>query len=61
MKNKTLTLNQFIEYRNKLVTRREARHKHFPEKTTYYDLRLEQLDKKFPEFKGLGKINKKGV
>lgn len=60
MKNKTLTLNQFIDYRNKLVTRREARHKHFPEKVTYYDLRIQQLDNQFPQFKGLGKIVKKG-
>lgn len=61
MKNQILTLEQFIEYRNKLVTRREARHKNFPEKTTYYDLRLKKLDKQFPQFKGIGKIYKKGV
>lgn len=55
-----MSLNQFIEYRNKLIIRREARHKNFPEKVTYYDLKLETLDNAFPEFKGMGLIKLKG-
>lgn len=56
---KTLTLQEYIDYRNKLVTRRDARARHFPEKVTYYTARLEILDRQYPEFRGIGHIQLK--
>lgn len=59
MKNKTLTLKQFIQYRNMLLVRRDARKKNFPEKITYYDIRIKELNELYPEFSNFGKINLK--
>lgn len=50
---KQLTLQEYIEYRNKVVTR--ARAVGF-NKSRYYAIRLEQLDSQYPEFKKLGVI-----
>lgn len=58
-KNKPLTLTQYVDYRNKLITRRDARHKHFPNKTTYYDIRLDEIDRQYPQFSAMGKIKLK--
>lgn len=59
---KTLTLDQYIAYRNMLITRREARIKHFGYKdwndkhVNYYTSRIEMLDQAYPQFKGLGHV-----
>jgi len=55
-----VTFEQFIEYRNKIVIRLRARKKHFKSnKPNYYEIRLEQIDSQYPEFKKLGVINLK--
>lgn len=60
-KVKIITLEQYIEYRNKIVTRQRSRKKHFAStKKSYYDIRLEQLDEAYPQFSKLGIINLKG-
>lgn len=51
--SKTVTLEQFIEYRNKVVAR--ARAVKF-NKSRYYAIRLEQLDDAYPEFAKIGII-----
>lgn len=60
LKTKTLTLKEYIVYRNKIVSRLRARVSHFgnPEKN-YYFLRLKQLDELYPEFRQFGVINLK--
>ena len=63
MRNKPRTLEQYIEYRNTLITRREARVKHglIPENTEdYYTIRIREIDNQHPEFKAMGKIKLKG-
>lgn len=62
MKNKPRTLQQFIEYRNMLIKRRDSRLKHglLPlNKDDYYTIRLIELDQQFPQFKGIGRIKLK--
>lgn len=62
---KQLTLEQYIEYRNKLVTRRDARLRVFGNKSftgkhkDYYSIKLQILDDQYPQFKGLGKVHLK--
>lgn len=60
LKNKTLTLKEYIVYRNKIVSRLRARVSHFgnPEKN-YYFIRLKQLDEQYPDFRQFGVINLK--
>lgn len=60
--NKPRTLNQYVEYRNTLVLRREARKKQglLPEYgEDYYTQRIREIDKQYPQFKGLGKVKLK--
>lgn len=56
------SINQLIEYRNKIVTRLRSRQSKFGTKVSYYEIRLTEIDTKFPEFKGKGLIllNKRG-
>ncbi len=53
-------LKLFIEYRNMVISKRDARLKHglvsISGKQDYYTIRLKEINKKFPEFKGIGKI-----
>lgn len=53
---------QFIEYRNKILTRLAARNRNFPKesgKLTYYEIRLKELNEAFPEFAKFGYIRLK--
>lgn len=59
-KNKPLTLTQYVDYRNKLLIRRDARRKNFSKQVNYYDIRIEEIDRQYPQFSGLGKIKLKG-
>lgn len=59
-KAKTLTLNEYITYRNYLINKARARSRAFnSKKESYYDIRLKNLDYQYPEFKGKGLILKK--
>lgn len=51
---KQLTLQEYIEYRNKVVTR--ARAVGFA-KNRYYAIRLQQLDDQYPEFSKIGVVD----
>jgi len=63
MKNKPRTLEQYIQYRNTLVIRRDARErqglKPVDGKEDYYTIRIRELDNQHPEFKGMGKVKLK--
>lgn len=63
MKNKPRTLEQYIEYRNTLLTRRDARHrqglKPLDGKDDYYTIRLKEIDSQIVQFKGLGQVRLK--
>lgn len=54
--NKPKTFEQYIEYRNELIMKRDNRRKHFGPATNYYDLRLIEIDAQHPEFKNFGKV-----
>lgn len=64
MKNKPRTLQEYIEYRNKLITRLEARKRQglrpISGKEDYYTIRLREIDEQISEFKGIGKVYLKG-
>lgn len=63
MKNKPRTLEQYIEYRNTLLKRRDARIKQglkpMSGRDDYYTIRLKEIDSQITEFKGLGKVRLK--
>lgn len=52
------TTKEFIEYRNKLILKRDQRRKHnllpLSGNLDYYSRRLIDLDNRFPMFKGVG-------
>ncbi len=52
---------KIIQYRNKIVTRLRSRVKHFGTKLNYYEIRLSQIDAAYPELRGKGIIDLKGV
>lgn len=57
---KKLDLKHFIEYRNMIISKRDARLKHGLVSPTgqqdYYTIRLKEINKQFPELKSIGKI-----
>lgn len=57
----SLHISEIILYRNKIVTRLRSRVKHFGTKVNYYHIRLEQIDQQYPQLRGYGIINLKGV
>jgi hypothetical protein len=54
--NKPMTEEKYIAYRNELIERRNSRRQHFGLAINYYDLRLEEIDMQYPEYKGIGKV-----
>lgn len=57
---KDLSPEEYIAYRNKILTRRDARRRAFPkDPASYYDIRIRELDSAYPEYTGLGKIQLK--
>lgn len=55
--NRTVTLNEYIKIRNKLLLRAKSRTKNFNDNyKNYYWYRLNTLDELYPEFKNLGII-----
>lgn len=66
MKNKPRTFEQYIEYRNTLVTRRDARKRSglLPKNSEdYYTIRIREIDSQYPQFKAMGhvKLKNKGT
>ena len=63
--NKPRTLKQYIDYRNTLVTRRDARYRQglLPSngQPDYYTLRIIEIDNQYPQFKAMGRIYLKGL
>ncbi len=60
MGNTRLTLEQFITYRNKIIIRLRSRQKHFKsDKPSYYEIRLQELNDQFSQFKNFGLIKTK--
>lgn len=55
------TFEEFIQYRNKILTRLAARKKTFPNDKglSYYEIRLIELNESYPEFAKIGKIQLK--
>jgi hypothetical protein len=57
MKYKVYTFQEFIAYRNMIVSKAKRRTELFKDnKHNYYWLRLADIDKQYPEFKALGVI-----
>lgn len=65
MKRKTMSYSEFIQYRNKIITRLNARNRTFPKleknKKTYYEIRLDEINELYPEYSKFGKIELKKV
>lgn len=59
---KQMTFEEFIAYRNKIITRMNARNKHFKKidnQDSYYEIRLKEINDMYPEFNKLGHITLK--
>lgn len=60
---KHMNLQEFIDYRNMIITRLHARNKNFkkdnPLDKTYYEIQLDYINEMFPEFAKLGHIELK--
>ncbi len=58
--NKPKTFEEYIEYRNMIITKANNRTAKFNDhKQNYYWLRLQEIDAQYPEFKALGRIELK--
>lgn len=58
---KELSLNEYVEERNRVYTHARTRSLSYGETRNYWAYRLREMDKQHPEFRGMGVIKIKGT